>query len=118
MKKPPDLDPECLSLFQAMNGLAGIATFESCCGHGQEPFRMWFKPDNFECLPDLLYWFNPCHSGLGRWICRVYTDCAKSPVVFVMESESVGAEAYEEADKIAALIQADDDKRYVSGAVT
>ena len=112
MKKPFDLDPECLSLFKAMNALPGIRTVESCCGHGQRPFMIWFVPDDFECLPDLLYWIDPCHTDLKRWRCRVYTDFSKSPVVFLLESQTKGEEAYAEADEIAKMIEADDDLRY------
>jgi hypothetical protein len=31
---PEDLDPECRSLCAALNGIDGLDTVESCCGHG------------------------------------------------------------------------------------
>jgi hypothetical protein len=58
-----NMDPECVRLCRAMNGLPGIKTIESCCGHGEKPFRIWFMADKLESLPRLLYWFDSCHSG-------------------------------------------------------
>lgn len=36
------MDPECVKVCDALNALPGIRTFESCCGHGEHPFRVWF----------------------------------------------------------------------------
>lgn len=37
------LDPEVVELVEAMNALPGIETYCSCCGHGERPFRIWFR---------------------------------------------------------------------------
>ena len=100
------IDPECLALVQAMNTVPGIRTVESCCGHGQTAFRIWFKPDNLECLPDLLYWFSACHSGCAGWSVKVETDCARSPVSFFVEGP-IGDQGFSDADEIAKLIKDD-----------
>jgi len=44
------LDPECATLVDALNGLPGVRTTESCCGHGKAPFVMFFHCDSWESL--------------------------------------------------------------------
>jgi hypothetical protein len=46
-KPPPDIDKPCVALSTAMNQLPGIQTTESCCGHGTEPYRIWFRVTDF-----------------------------------------------------------------------
>jgi hypothetical protein len=82
---PPDLDAEVLSLCRAMNLFPGITTVESCCGHGRDPYRIWFVTDSLDALPLLLYWFDGCHTGHYGWSTIVNTDCAASPVIFRVE---------------------------------
>lgn len=41
-KWPKNMDIHCVGLCDAMNALPGITTFESCCGHGESTFRIWF----------------------------------------------------------------------------
>ncbi len=40
-----EMDPEVVDLCNAMNSLPGIETFNSCCGHGKNPFHIWFEVD-------------------------------------------------------------------------
>jgi hypothetical protein len=40
---PSDLDKECLDLCVALNRLDGIRTTSSCCGHGKDPYMIWFR---------------------------------------------------------------------------
>jgi len=42
---PTGLDPECEKLCVALNGLPGIKTSESCCGHGESPFVVFMEID-------------------------------------------------------------------------
>lgn len=100
---PVDMDPECVLLCTAMNTMPGIRTVESCCGHGREdePYRIWFEAADLASLPPLLYWFMGCHCGFYGWRVMAKTDCAASPVYFMVEGP-VGA--FSEADEIAALI--------------
>ena len=95
---PADLDPEVLSLCRAMNAFPGICTVDSCCGHGREPFRIWFKAESLEALPDLLFLFDGCHTGLYGWRVIAVTDCGAGPVTFFAEGP-VGA--YKAAEGIA-----------------
>lgn len=44
-----DLDEGAMRpLLYAMNALPGIVTTESCCGHGNEPFRVWFLASDWD----------------------------------------------------------------------
>ena len=54
--QPEGIDPECIGLCQAMNAMPGITTVESCCGHGETPFQIWFKVARLRDLPRFLYW--------------------------------------------------------------
>jgi hypothetical protein len=99
---PADLDPECLALCTAINDhVEGIITTESCCGHGERPYRIWIHPLSFGALPPLLYWLDRCHTGYHGWQVVAYTDCGAGGPFFMIEGP---AGAYEEAGKIAALL--------------
>ena len=41
-----NVDKACVNLLDAMNSLPGVATSESCCGHGKGFFDVWFKMDS------------------------------------------------------------------------
>lgn len=99
---PPDLDPEVLSLCRAMNAFRGITTTESCCGHGNGPFRIWFTARSVRDLPALLYWFDGCHTGEYGWQVHVRTDCAAQRATFLAEGPCGG---YEAAGTIARAMQ-------------
>jgi len=101
---PSDIDPECVDLCRAMNALPGIKTTESCCGHGRSSYNVYFHADNLDCLPALLYWFDPCHCGFADWWVTVLTDCAMRPAYFCMEGPT-GEIAYQQSKDIARLIE-------------
>jgi hypothetical protein len=52
------MDKECVPLCDAINRIDGIDTFESCCGHGNKPFRIWFTVSDLTSLPKLLYFLD------------------------------------------------------------
>jgi hypothetical protein len=87
-----------------MNKIPGIHTIESCYGHDQRQFRIWFKSDSLEHLPRLLYYFDECHNGFPGWSVAVSTDCAMSPVTFKV-SGPVGSIACQQANSIAELLE-------------
>ena len=107
---PDDLDPECRSLCDALNRLPGIQTIESCCGHGERPFLIFFIADSLESLPAALYYFDVCHCGFGGWRVVAITDCGMNPVKFMVEGP-IGA--YDQAADIAERIN-----KYVSECET
>lgn len=94
------MDKECIDICKAINQIPGIRTVESCCGHDERQYHIWFKVDNLEHLPLLLFYCDPCHVGF-RWNCLATSDCAMSPVTFLLESESKGDESYRESREIA-----------------
>lgn len=40
------MDKECIPLCDALNQLPGVKTFESCCGHLQRSYAVWFHTAN------------------------------------------------------------------------
>lgn len=99
---PADIDPECRELCEALNLLPGITTTSSCCGHGREPYRIWFDADSLGDLPAVCWCADGCHSGEYGWKVSVMTDCVMKPVVFYLEGP-VGA--YAASREIAATIR-------------
>lgn len=100
---PPDVDAECRALCEAMNLCPGIHTIESCCGHGETPYSIFFVTERLSYLPFLLWHFDVCHCGFSGWRVEAYTDCAMCPVRFYLEGP-IGPVAFEQSEKIAALI--------------
>lgn len=101
---PPDLDPECLELCAALNGLNGIRTVESCCGHGKNPYRIWFLAVSLEALPAVAYAAAGCHCGHYGWRVIAKTDCGMSPIMFTLEGP-MGPESHAESLDIAREIR-------------
>jgi len=50
---PVWLDKEVVPLVGAMNAMKGIVTVESCCGHGEDPFRIWFYAESVNTVRPL-----------------------------------------------------------------
>jgi hypothetical protein len=105
---PPDLDPECRSLCEAINSLPGLRTYESCCGHGTHPFWIFFRVQGMaglHSLANVVFWLDKMHCGREGWRCEVgaselifwgYRRCS-----FCIEGPK---NDYSGADEIAALI--------------
>ncbi len=47
---PHDIDPECIPICEFLNAQTGVATFESCAGHGKYPLRVWLAVDSMGSL--------------------------------------------------------------------
>jgi len=52
------MDKECIDLCIAMNKIPGIQTYESCCGHGKNPYNIYFLVQDLVYLPTLLKYLN------------------------------------------------------------
>ncbi len=105
-----EFDPEVVPLCRAMNDLPGICTNDSCCGHGTQPFRIFFKVTEKE------------HRGLfilARSVDRRYfkhghkwsislsvADAPESPLPlsFMLGSNARGEKAYEQAQDLVSNI--------------
>jgi hypothetical protein len=112
LRDDPAMDAECLAICEALNTIPGITTTSSCCGHGMDPFKIWFVAERLEDLPAALYYFDRCHSGRVGWSVEATTDCGMSSVTFVAVGP-VGEQAYQDAEAIAGKIRA-----FVNGLVT
>ena len=97
------LDKEVVQLCRALNDLDGVTTVESCCGHGKEPFHIWFTADNQSNVIPVCYFAACCHSGCSDWRVLVKTDCGMSPVTYLLEGPN-GERGYKAADTIARCI--------------
>jgi len=88
------MDAEVRQLVLALNKLPGIQTFESCCGHGEHPYRIWFEaaPNEEEGMDRLLQavqngaW--PCGE---RWYLRTIDD---QPFCYILTSRDIGPSTY------------------------
>jgi len=101
----PGIDPEVITLCAAMNDAPGIRTVESCCGHGREPFRIYFDAESLDALVPVAYAADGCHSGCYGWQIVAITDCGMSPISFKLEGSKMWAASYREADKIAVTLR-------------
>lgn len=99
-----EIDKELVRLVKVMNRFPGIKTTECCSGHGKQKSAIWFVPESIKALPNLLYWFDACHSGCDWPVC-IYTDCSADHVTWIVEARVIGEEAYQEANKIAQCME-------------
>jgi hypothetical protein len=106
------MDPECIAICDAVNRIPGLRTTESCCGHGEHPFRVFFSIQNLQDLAPLLFYIDSCHIGFN-WNCKSRTDCAMQPAYFFLESEVMGQKAYDQANEIADAINDFMDDGYI-----
>ncbi|KKL56769.1 hypothetical protein LCGC14_2242080 [marine sediment metagenome] len=102
------IDPECVNLCVALNTLNGITTQESCCGHGDDPFRIWFVSDTIESLASLMEILAKTgkHNVTSPWTVTVIIEYwshkrRAHPVVLLLEGPVGG---YKEAEDVATLI--------------
>ena len=51
-------DKDCIDLCKALNRLPGITTFESCCGHGESNYHIFFGAKSLEGLAPIAYFLN------------------------------------------------------------
>ena len=98
-----DMDTEVIPLCDSLNKLPGIQTYESCCGHGNAPFRIFFDAINRKVLAQVCYAADACHSGIAGWRVIAITDCSMRPASFFLEGP-VGEVAYSGAQSISKFI--------------
>lgn len=101
---PDDIDPEVVPLCRALNRIPGVKTFESCCGHGKETFSVWFYTRSWGALKWIAYSSAGCHSGYYGWRLIAMTDCCPQPILFKLESDCNGYQAYVGANAIAEVL--------------
>lgn len=96
------MDPECVALCEALNCLPGIKTTQSCCGHGKQPYRVWFRVTDFHARGLLTVARLTCpRYYAGDWEVKLsHGDVRGSMIDFLLEG-AVGTERYAYADKLA-----------------
>jgi len=105
-----DIDKACINLCVAMNKLPGIETVESCCGHGESPYRIWFKMDTnsigaivlARCLSGRYYNYAPGELR-NNPVWRAYISDTECFVCFLLEGKQMPGNhnRYLPADKLA-----------------
>lgn len=80
MRYPEDMDVECITICDALNALPGIATIESCCGHGEHPHRIFFTAILIEHMYPIL------QSGSSRaWSVEARWANGNNAIYFMLE---------------------------------
>jgi len=106
MRYPKDMDPECIPLCDALNSIPGIRTEESCSGHGQHPFKIWFRLRDHakvKFLNVVARVFDRRYGGMPDWTCEL--DCSdlphRTPCFFISSGYFKGERAYDHSRRIA-----------------
>lgn len=63
---PEDIDGGCVCLCNMLNRIPGLLTTESCCGHGREQCRIWFRCIDIEVIARLARCVDRNYSS-GLW---------------------------------------------------
>lgn len=96
------MDVECWPLFFVLNGIRGVETTESCCGHWKDPFMVWMKVDSTPALHALSRSVDIRYGSPSGWSIIVDdTDLPEMPILFRIQSTTRGEMAYSEASAVA-----------------
>lgn len=101
------MDKEVIPLCNVMNSLPGIKTFESCCGHEKESFKIWFK---VKATTEGLFFLTRCVDGryweygylwkIELSVGDMYID-NYLPIDYLLHSgDVVGKEAYKQTQSL------------------
>ncbi len=101
------LDPEVAKLVGALNGLPGIETTESCCGHGKVPFRIWFNVTDYTTrgLLTIARVMCPRYGGSPLFKVILYHNDTPPLVSYLLEGDT-STDTFRVADEIAENILA------------
>ena len=84
------IDKECRCLVRALNKIPGIKTIESCCGHIDREFSIWFTAKTIKNLYVIARCLDRRYCGPEGWSCIVEdTDLTERPVVFRLTSGDI-----------------------------
>lgn len=100
------VDQEIKELCHALNCIPGIKTFESCCGHGNDPIRIWFRTENIESLKEIAQFTDKRYAkdSDDDFTCVVeFSDRTMLPV-FCLQSKGVGENSYKNGRALAKSI--------------
>lgn len=91
------MDEECIDLVAKLNSLKNVQTTESCCGHLTEPYRIWFRCNNFVRLAKLYRCVNKNYSD-GKWCIEVDGSDVQPTYEFLLRSKEP-FKSYSEMEK-------------------
>jgi hypothetical protein len=109
--------PEVVDLCKVINALPGVITTESCYGHGETTYKIWFKVDGSplsrlnenSCLQGLFF-LTRCldkrYFEFGdQWaitlsVGDMYTERGLYPTMFLLESKALGESALVQAQSL------------------
>lgn len=96
------MDPECISICNALNSLPEIKTTSSCCGHGEDPFCVFFTAWGWRGLSFLGRCINYSYWQYGfDWdVLLSSTDIKEAGANFLLQSTCRGEEAYSQAEDL------------------
>lgn len=100
-----EMDKECIPLCEALNGVRGIVTSESCSGHGKYGMSIYFHATSWKGLFFVTRCIDRRYWQYGhKWTCELcvgdrYED-GLLPTHFYLHSEDVGEEAYKQANDL------------------
>lgn len=84
------MDAECVDLCNAINSMKGLETVESCCGHNDQPYRIFFKCHDIPALRFLQSCIDNRYWEYGNlWsITTCIGDTGPEQLGFMLESKS------------------------------
>ena len=85
---PYGINSACIDMYYLLNRLPGVETFESCSGHGKNPFSMWFFCDNIDTLSRLGRAVSPNYSD-GNWEIVIDTTDTNPRGCFWLRSSNI-----------------------------
>ena len=95
MKYPSNMDKEIIELCDLINSYNGMQTFESCCGHGEDRIRIWFRVWDMDVVSEFS---KDMHDYRDFYIEYWCGD-------FIFTSENKGEIAYEQGRKLAKIFE-------------
>jgi hypothetical protein len=97
-----DVDKEIKKLCHSLNRVPGIRTFESCCGHEEEPIRIWFTADEVESLREIAQLTDNRYAKESNddFTCIVEFSDKRGPV-FLLQSKGMAEGSYKNGEKLA-----------------
>jgi hypothetical protein len=97
------MDPECIPICDALNLLPGIETISSCCGHGFQPFRIYFVAEVLGDLKPILTVIDESET----WRLRCSMTTGNMEIYFILESANGWIDAYAAANGLAEQLSAE-----------
>ena len=108
MKYDIYMDKECVALCDALNELPDVETTESCCGHFENPYRIWLRTKNPYSVAVIARAVDKRYIGIEMgWELNVETSDAESDpqYCFCLHSERPYADYGEMMTDITKIIE-------------